>query len=168
MTVAIPRGPYFHRASQLYEAGDRIRPGNWGKLVRSGGGQHLHFFREYVWERVRQARYSSLPSRMTSAFAFETQTGAEAFPIRSEQFPEYVYTVDIVDTPPRHRADMTWWEIAPSRHSFDAMDELAEHYWRGDVTDPSKVEVIVQGELIVVSRVTPIPDDSPPTIIPSP
>lgn len=150
-------GRYFYRAASLYEPGDRVLPGAWGRLVHGMGIRHLQFYREYAWERIREARHPQRPSRMRSAFAFETLEGAERF--RREGFPELIYTVDLGSEPLVHRADMTWFDRANAQHSFRGIDDCADHYWRGEILDPVNVELVVQGELVIVSRVTQIPED---------
>lgn len=159
-------GAYFHKAALLFQPGDRVQPGAWGRLIFAAGPRHQHFYREYIWERVREARYPALPSRMRSAFAFETLQGAEGF--FRDGLPEFIYTVDVVGTPTVHCADMSWLDLIMDRHEFQALDDLADHYWRGDVLNPARLELVVDGQLQVVRRVTQIPEDQPPTLHPNP
>jgi hypothetical protein len=52
---------YYHRTQPLYEPGDRILPGMWGRLVLGTGPAHSSFCREMVWEMVRCAVSARCP-----------------------------------------------------------------------------------------------------------
>ena len=146
----------FHRAIALYEPGDRILPGNWGRVVAGIGPSHPSFFREYLLERIRQAEFQALPSRMASAFAFDALAAAEAFVHQAGQ-PIYSYRVELASADaPLHRADITWLDVLDAYRTFGGVEEWARHYWRGDERQPGRLEVIAQSELIVLERLTPV------------
>jgi hypothetical protein len=146
----------FHRALALYEPGDRILPGNWGRLIAGIGPAHTSYFREYLLERIRQAEFSALPSRMRSVFAFETFGAAEMFAHQPGQ-PIYTYRVEIANPEAsRHRADITWLDILNIYRTFDGAEEWARHYWRGDEREPGRWEVLAESELVVLERLTPV------------
>lgn len=71
--------PLYHRDQALFRRGDRIPPGTWGRTVLGFGGRHDFFFREYLFETIRKAEFPDLPSRLTSAFAFEDAGFAQQF-----------------------------------------------------------------------------------------
>src|SRR2546427_7334684 len=70
---------YYHCTIGLLGPGDRIRPGNWGRVIQGIGPAHTLFFREYLWERVRRDEFPEKPSRMRAAFAFATHAAAQAY-----------------------------------------------------------------------------------------
>lgn len=147
---------YFHKSPLLYEPGDRILPGHWGRLVLGTGPNHSRFYFEYIWERIREAEFQDLPSRLRSAFVFTTPEAAVGF---DRGVPEFTYTVALAEGARTHQADMSWIEAVKHRRSLDGVDECARHYWRGDIVNPQELEIVVEGELIVQARLTPIPEN---------
>jgi len=148
----------FHCASQLYRPGDRVVPGNWGRLIFGRGPDHPHFYREYLFERIRQAEFADRPSRMQAAFAHRSVDDATGYC----QPGEYVYAVEVT-TPeaPSHLADMRWLTIIRGYRSFDGIEDVARHYWSGDEPegDPNGWELVTYSELVVLRRITPIPEN---------
>jgi hypothetical protein len=164
VTASTPAGSppdlLFHRSNALYSVGDRILPGNWGRLVFGIGVSHTHFFREYVWEHARVEGHAALPSRMNASFAFESAERAELFVLND--WPTYTYAVAVADPGvPHHRADTSWLDMSVFNqlHSFEAMGRLAHHYWSGDERSGNEWEWLFAGELSVRQRLTPILDD---------
>lgn len=149
----------FHRSNALYEPGNRILPGNWGRLIQGIGPQHQHFFREYLWERVRQEpEFAELPSRMRAAFAFEDGGYAEQF-VQQPDIPTYTYLVRVADPKAvTHRADMTWLatDLIAQYRTFEGVEKCARHYWAGDDRAGTSWELLVAGELEIIQRLTPI------------
>lgn len=161
-----PSGAWlFHRASPLYEPGDQILPGNWGRLVLGSGPQHSLYFREYVLERVRQTLYQSKPSRLRACFAFETIEAAERFSFGMPLptlLPIYTYATRIVDEgAPTHRGDASRLEtdLINRYRTFDGVDACARHYWEGVERLPGNFEVVIGGALEIVQRLTPIQEN---------
>lgn len=152
----------FHRSNALYAPGDRILPGNWGRLVLGIGGSHPHFFREHIWERIRQSHYPELPSRMTAAYAFEHMSGAERF-TPNQGWQTYTYLVVMADPSlPSHRADMGWVDLVGGYHEFDAVERVAHDYWSGVEQSSDGWEWLTSGELVVRQRLTAVPSDAVP------
>lgn len=162
----MPPDLLFHRSNALYSVGDRILPGNWGRLVFGIGTVHPFFLREYLWERVRQTSFPALPSRMTAAYAFEHRQRAEAF-FPSPQYPHwptYTYAVALADRASlAHRADMNWIDaVQAGHHSFDSVEHVAAQYWAGDEHTPDGWEWLIAGELVIRERLTSIQGDRIP------
>ena len=157
--VATPPQLLYHRSNALYVPGDRILPGNWGRIVLGIGATHPHFFREYLWERLRQSEFPKLPSRMAAAFAFQEFARAESF-VQNAGWPTYTYIVTMADVAlPKHRADIGWWDIVAGYHAFHSAEGCARHYWKGDEQSASGWEWLTAGELIVTQRLTPVPSN---------
>jgi hypothetical protein len=136
----------------IYLDGELIPPGAWGRTVQGMGPSHAHYYREMVWEMVRRAEFADCPSRMKAAFAFEDLAHAMAF--RRDRPGENVYAVTIEPGAITHRADMTWIDSALERRSFDDVAASIRRYWSGDVRFPSVVEIVIEGNLRVVRRIT--------------
>jgi hypothetical protein len=145
----------YHRSGLLYRAGDRIQPGNWGRVILGAGPPHNRFYAEYLLDRVR-SEFSEKPSRMEACFAFENFDAARAW---SRGPAEYVYAVRLADSAsPRHRGDMDWIDALPLYRTFDGVEECARRYWAGHERG-MKWEIVVAGELVVVDRLTAIAEN---------
>ena len=155
--TVIPPDLLYHRSNALYAPGDRILPGNWGRLVLGIGASHNNFFREHLWERIRLCDYPDLPSRMTAAFAFEQFATAERFTPKPD-WPTYTFLVALPDPSlPTHRADMGWVDTIVGYHSFESVERCVHHYWTGDEQSPDGWEWLTAGELIVMQRLAEAP-----------
>lgn len=147
----------YHRTQVLYKPGDVITAGNWGRLILGTGPNHNRFYAEYLLERIRSEEFASTPSRIHSAFAFEDAQFAMAWN-RGPQ--EYVYAVRVADTnAPQHRGNMDWIDAMNGYRSFEGVEECARHYWRGDDRNPQTWEVIATSGLVVMDRLTRIPEN---------
>ncbi len=78
-----------------------------------------------------QEEFADRPSRLTCAFAFETEAVARSF---NNALAPLLYRVEIDDkAAPTFRADMSWIDVlARGPNAFDEARELARRYWRGD------------------------------------
>lgn len=150
----------YHVAAALYEPGDRILPGNWGRLVLGGGPNHTFFYREALLELIRRQEFAEQPSRLRCVFAFEDLQRAAAF--RSGHF---VYRVEPADPHAnRHRVDMTWLDAVNETHSVAGALNCFRRYWRGEANmGPGIVgpgwEFLVEGEFVVMQRITRVRED---------
>ncbi len=149
---------FYYKSTALYQPGDRILPGNWGRVILGKGpiqydaqGRN-NFFREYVFERVRKAEFPDIPSRMSCAFVCETSTAIE----KLDQ-PGLVYVVEW-ETPdvPVHRGDLTWMNVFWDHHTYDGIDYCARQYWEGKERTPDAWELCGESVLTVLSRETRI------------
>lgn len=148
---------YYHRTQALYEPGDKILRGNWGRIILGTGPDHNRFYPEYVLERVRAAEFASKPARMKAAFAFESFECCASWS-RGKQ--EYIYAVRLEDPSCAfHRGDMTWIDIMPQYRSFDGVEHCARRYWSGEEREPGKWEIIAAGDLLIEDRLTKVPEN---------
>lgn len=149
----------YHRSPALYGKGDRVPPGNWGRMILGVGPRHNCFYREYLLEHIRATEFPDKPSRMKAAFAFENCGFAQSWN-RGTNVAEYVFAVKLADPEaPLHRGDMNWIDAMGDFHSFSGVEECARHYWRGDERHPDTWEFVTAGELIVVDRLTAITEN---------
>ena len=118
---------FFYRARALYEVGDIVHSGNWGRVLFGVGASHGFFLREYALEQIRLSSYPNKPSRLSSTFAYVSEAAAQA------AFQDHLlYRVELADpTLPAHRGDVDWVDLIPQLHSFDAVTTAAHHYWSG-------------------------------------
>src|SRR5688572_23108483 len=107
----------YYRSESLFEPGDVIQPGNWGRVISGKGPAHSAFYREYFLESIRRSEFQSKPSRMKAAFVFEDFEFARTW---DRQKVEYIYSVKVADeAAPTCRTDMSWLEILPQHRTFD-------------------------------------------------
>ena len=139
----------FHYSALIFQPGDRILPGSWGRRILSDGPSHEFFYREQVWESSRADAFTERPSRMASAYAFEDFAIACKF-ANDSSTPHYVYSVKVAGTP--FKADMGWITAARDARSFDEVDHCIRSYWRGEMRIPACVELLSTRPLVVVER----------------
>jgi hypothetical protein len=149
---------YYHCAVALLQSGERIHPGNWGRVVLGIGPDHPLFYREYLWERIRREEFQDRPSRMRAAFAFDTHAAAQTYKAQEQgKARDHVYAVQLASPQDRWiRADMSWISVVRQYRTFEGAEGCARSYWRGDVRDPNSIELLVEGDLVVMDRLTPI------------
>lgn len=85
---------------------------------------------ELVFELVRQSNTPSVPSRLDSLFAYETQEQAEDYRAdRRAASTHEIWTVSVPDDTPLHRGDGGWL-VVPGNALHFVWAAMA--YWRGD------------------------------------
>jgi hypothetical protein len=87
---------FYHRTQGLYEPGDLISAGNWGRLILGIGPTHNRFYAERLLDRIRLDEFPSASSRPVCAFAFEDAQYTMGWEGRPS---EYVYAVRLADHP---------------------------------------------------------------------
>ena len=148
----------YHRSQQLYERGDRVAPGNCGRLILGIGPSHNCFYREYLLEKIRQLEFPDKPSRMKAAFAFVTFDFAKTW--KRGNIVEYVFAVRIADQSALlHKGDMNWIDAMGEFRSFSGVEDCARHYWRGDERCANTWEIVTSGEFTIEDRLTSIAEN---------
>jgi hypothetical protein len=135
---------YFHFAPQAMTAGTIIQPGNWGRILNSynqqGFGNAWVLAREMIFESVRASKYSTKPSRLSCAFAFETL--ADANQSRGDYAGwSSLYEVELVTaTAPSHRAAYNLIKWPPANAQFlPIFAQVAGDYWAGNHSIPELI-----------------------------
>jgi hypothetical protein len=122
------------------------------------GSSALIFFREYAWEHIRENEFPTLVSRMDAGFVFEEPTAAENLQ-RASDARELVYSVALEPSARATRVNMGWFNAADNINSFAGVDELVRRYWRGDDRSGSPWEILTDGAVTVIARLSVIGDD---------
>lgn len=100
--------------------------------------------KEQEWERVRLTVDNALPTRLNGFFVFETEGLAQR--AQAEWFGEEnrtIVRVRAVEGASLHRADARLLDSSDSSQ----WDDRATMYWRGDMTDDPRPEIIVKGPI---------------------
>lgn len=135
----------YFSCSLMLEPGSVIRPGNWGRIVRIVGTRHTEWQRETILERVRQAEFSTLPSRFDCSFVIDDLAEAQYYSARHGPI-SLLYQVTLIDEGASfHVAD--WKGTGP----YDDTLEWARRYWRGDVM-PHPETTLKLRERLTLSR----------------
>jgi hypothetical protein len=152
----------YHVNQGVFEPGDVIAPGNWGRLVlgfglRDHGNNAINFLFEYLFQRIRDAEFADKPSRLRSAFAYESFALAEE---KARPMQQVVYLVEAADPQSRiHRADVSWFDVLYEYRTFEGVEGVARQYWQGVERLPDHWEVVIEGGVIVKDRLTRFPEN---------
>ncbi len=146
-----------HRSGNLYEPGDEVQPGNWGRVIMGAGMDHPCFQREYIFESVRKQHFSGRPSRMRATFACETVQSLNLVrPNGHDYLVEFSGSNGNV-----HRGDLSWFEVIKHCNTFEGIDHCVRSYWLSKpLGDIPHWELLAESPLRVVRRRTEIFDDS--------
>jgi len=155
---------------------DAELPG-WDILVGNPFGRSLpedqfttvqNYFAEYHLEYFRQRLYQQFPSRLHALLLFATRIDAETF---RHKHPARVFGKGLVRARSKGAYvcsfhDSSWLDYLRLPHSLSltALDEIANHYWRGSLVEevgltflnerwrePPVIEALFQGTLEAVS-----------------
>jgi hypothetical protein len=122
-----------HHSYAYLEPGEVIHAGNWGRIVRGYGTWHSLFLRETLFETVRARDFSSLPSRLNCAFAYEDEESASrGMKDGDANVAPSLYVVEPVDvSAARHVADHDLVTVPGSLFDPEALEERVRTYWQG-------------------------------------
>jgi hypothetical protein len=148
--------PLFHASVLKLEPGAVVAPGAWGARIFATGVRHNLYFRELELERSRLRVDPSLPSRLSSAFAFHDQQAARAFAAQQaaqSASPHLVYEVGLIpgsasSSLPMDHINMWWSLTTPSE-----IESWADAYWGSEGHVGSDAETLAAGGLTVISFV---------------
>jgi len=129
--------PLYHSAPLNLEPGSVIKPGNWGRILNSYRQNNIPanawiLARELAFETVRASEFPTLPSRLSSAFVFESLEHANQFKRNFSQW-NAIYEVELVDpAASSHRAAFNLVQFPGDQVEFlPVVVSWARDYWRG-------------------------------------
>src|SRR6266508_3095158 len=140
---------YFYCYSLPLEVGSVIRPGNWGRILRTYTPQSSPnawlLVRELAYELVRAGNFPQKPSRFDSLFLCMSEADLNEFRVSSNRRLDLGYEVELVDPgAPSHVGDWT----LPNMQNTDDLQVFVNRatlYWQG--------AQIVKEELITLSPI---------------
>ena len=139
----------FHASGLWYEAGDVIQPGNWGRVVLGAGpNAHIHFFRELMFEEVREQIAPDQPSRLRSFFGLRTIEDLRHY--QQVAGVPHGYRVSVPDSAAIYLANLELFDrLQGARDHVSSKTVLAE-YWSGN---PAVfMELLVEAPAEVLER----------------
>src|SRR4051794_24936080 len=150
---------FFYKSPHLLEEGAAIGCGNWGRKILGVGPGHTAFYRECLFETIREREFPHRPSRMTAAFAFPDEALAASW--KRGNLPELLYAVrPASDDAEPCRLDMGWFDELTLQHSFKGAETIVRRYWSGDMRERPQIEAMFTCALVVTRRITRIPEDA--------
>jgi hypothetical protein len=140
---------YFYCYSLPLEVGSVIRPGNWGRILRTYTPQSSPnawiLTRELAYELVRMRSFAQKPSRFQSIFVCFTEADLNDFRITANRRLDLGYEVELVE--PQALSHIGDWTLPNMQNTDDlsAFESRATLYWQGSN--------IVKQELITLSPI---------------
>lgn len=138
----------FHASGLLYDVGDIIQPGNWGRVVLGAGTAHPLYFRELLFEEVRLQLAPAKPSRLRSLFALQTQQELATYQQANQV--RHGYRIEIPDDTATHLADLAIFDrlFIPNGHNH--VKQALTDYWQG--VEGASMELLAETPGEVVER----------------
>jgi len=140
---------YFYCNSLTLGVGSIIRPGNWGRILRTYAPQSSPnpwlLTRELAYELVRVLYFPQKPSRFDCIFICLSEADLNEFRTTTNRHLDLGYEVELVDPQaPNHLGD---WTLPNMQNTDDlsVFEKRATLYWQGNN--------IVKQELITLSPV---------------
>ena len=117
----------FHACSILLAPGTVILPGNYGRIIRKWGWNHVAAQREMMIERVRLHDYPQLVSRLDCCFALISYVEAQRFVAENAANNYVIYQAELVHSD----APVTVCDERRLRYQHIAMEPgWADSYWQ--------------------------------------
>jgi hypothetical protein len=143
---------YFYCCSLPLEVGSVIRPGNWGRILRtytSQAGQGLWTLsRELIWEIVRLRSFPEKPGRLGAIFACLSQKDLAEFQTTTGRRRDLAFEVELIDpTAPAHLGDWTLLNFQ-SADDVSALEKRATQYWQS--TNVVKCELVTSSAIRIL------------------
>lgn len=136
-----PPARYFYCYSLPLEVGSVIRPGNWGRILRTYTPQTSpnawNLIRELIFELVRARAFPAKPSRFEGIFLCLGEAGLDEFKKATNRHLDIGYEVELVDNQAAsHSGD---WSVANLQNTDNStsLENRAGVYWQGlNITKP--------------------------------
>lgn len=140
---------YFYCYSLPLEVGSVIRPGNWGRILRTYTPQSSPnpwpLTRELTYELVRIRSFPQKPSRFDCIFLCLSEKDLGEFRATTSRHLDIGYEVELVDPDaPSHIGDWTLPNIS-NADNLPVFENRATLYWEGNN--------VVKPELITLSAI---------------
>lgn len=140
---------YYYCCSLPLEPGSIIKPGNWGRIIKTYTPQTSPnswlLARELIFEQVRFKYFAEKPSRFESVFLCLDEATIKDFRNSNNRKLDIIYKVELVDIDkPQHTGDYNLANIQQN-DNFKSIEEKAKKYWQGSN--------ILKAELVTSSRI---------------
>lgn len=171
---------YYYLCSYPLREGSIVEKGNWGRILRKypnfqlfegllmnsrfsgdaiiGGVEQKviidqKVIRELIFERVRKNEFPYAPNRLNCIFVCKTLEGAKIFKSESGRNLDLIYEVEPTDVNSRKlETDWSWIDSIINKTTHE-VEEVARNYWRGEIGDPRKRELLWDCEVRILHKV---------------
>jgi hypothetical protein len=99
---------------------------------------------------VRETQAPDAPSRSGVIFASPDLVNAERFMRHYPGYGDTLFSLEISQCQAHFEADMGWLNAIPSHANADEAAVQVQAYWKQRVSDDPIMEVLVQGEIMVI------------------
>ena len=149
---------YFHVCPLPLEPGSVIKPGNWGRIIRSYVNRDTNInqlwimFREQTFELIRRTEFPGKPSRFDSTFLFDSIEKSTNFKKQNNRLFDLTYRVQLTNPgAPTHVACMDLVGIPDGVRFFEALESNARKYWEGKIINSP--ELLTRSAIRIVERI---------------
>jgi len=153
---------YYYLCSYPLREDSVVEKGNWGRIIQkhpnfqqlsknlwiSSSGvifvnpNDQYIIREFIFERVRKKEFPHAPSRLDCIFVCKTLDGAKSFKSASGRNLDLIYEVEPAVVNSRMlETDWSWINPIIDK-TIHEVEEAAKNYWRGEIRDPHKRELL--------------------------
>ncbi len=162
---------YYYLCSYPLREGSVVEKGNWGRILRKYPNSQLFeellinsrisgdaiitgdqrtrtviidqkVIRELIFERIRRIEFPKVPSRLDCLFVCKTLDGAKSFKSEPGRNLDLIYEVEPTDVNSRMlETDWSWINPIIDK-TIHEVEEAARNYWRGEILDPRKRELL--------------------------
>jgi hypothetical protein len=156
---------FFHSCPLLLESGSVVQPGNWGRILNCYRQPNVNngwmLAREMTYEAIRSSEFPGRPSRLSSAFIFESLEHANQY---KSQFSPWnpLYEVELINPDAlSHKAGFNLIQFPGDHTEFlPVVVSCARDYWRGrEITVP---EILTKSPLKVMAMISSGPGSYQP------
>ena len=146
---------YFYCCSLPLMAGSVIKPGNWGRIIKTYSPQSSPnvwlFIRELIFEQVRRENFSTKPSRFESIFLCLDQNSIRDFKQTTSRSLDLIYEVVVLDEQePTHIGDWALCNIQ-NNDNYSTFVDRAKMYWSGE--NIAKPELVTTSPIKIIQEV---------------
>ena len=134
---------YFFACSYPLEPGSIVKPGNWGRMIKSytpQAGNPWILVREMAYEEIRANEFSEKPSRFESIFLCSSLESISDFVRSNSRQFDIVYEVELVDpNAPSHEGCLNNPIISGEDNYSTLLDKAREYWSASQIQNPELV-----------------------------
>lgn len=123
---------YFFACSYPLEPGSIVKPGNWGRMIKSytpQSGAPWILIREMAYEEIREKEFPEKPSRFESIFLCSSSEGVKKFIAESGRQFDIPYEVELVDPSALSHEGCLNNPSISNGDNYTTLMEKARSYW---------------------------------------
>ncbi|MCL6267199.1 DUF2441 domain-containing protein [Flagellimonas myxillae] len=112
--------------------------------------QYLKWIREEIFENIRLKYYEKIPSRKKGIWICENEYVKFWWDEIGKNSRKEIYEIKLADSTKLHKADELYVKLTSLSPS--ELENNAHQYWKGIINSDSNIEILYEGELIVINK----------------